>query len=141
MRTETSLFPYEFAANMFLTPFSCDTFFLAHGHLRVSNGNRPTDQRLAASQIMSIAITVFIMLLPVLSFCGFLYGYHGQHEGFAFESLELWLLSAAVCVGRGLFLWRARRTLAVCCFAVVLLPLPYLVVPLLLLLVWLSGGH
>jgi hypothetical protein len=90
---------------------------------------------------MSMAITVFFMLLPMLSMIGWLYGYHGHHEGFAFQSLEFWLLTAAACVVRGLFIWRSHHRLAICCFAVVLLPLPYLFVPLLLLLIRNSGAH
>jgi hypothetical protein len=95
----------------------------------------------ASSTTVSVAITLSLMLLTVPPIWLFEYSLHAHHEGRAFQSLELWLLAAAACFIRGLFIWRSHRRLALCCFAVVMLQLPFLFFPLILLLIWLSGGH
>ena len=104
----------------------------------MSEGPKPTRP---SSISVSVAITLSLMLLTVPPIWLFEYSLHAHHEGRAFQSLELWCVAAAACFIRGLFVWQSHCKLALCCFAVVMLQLPFLFFPLILLLIWLSGGH
>ena len=68
-------------------------------------------------------LTIFILLLPVIMFFGFLVVV--THDYYTLASLLLfsWILTFVICFIRGFFIFLRQRKLAWCCFAMALLQL------------------
>ena len=84
--------------------------------------------------------TILFLLLPMATLLGFVFARHHLYVGLADELLILWILTALVCFLRGLFIRRYHRLLARCCFAVALLPIPFLIRDLVCLVIDLGSG-
>jgi hypothetical protein len=72
--------------------------------------------------------TIFVLLLPILLFFGFVHATH-YSDSVALPVFIVWMLCTVICFARGFFIFRRQRRLAWSCFAVAVLQVILAILP------------
>jgi hypothetical protein len=73
-------------------------------------------------------LTMLVLLLPVMMFFGFLFVIH-RGDALAIPAFIIWISTTLVCFGRGFYIFRKQRYLALCCFAVACMQIILAILP------------